>query len=65
MVETRDVEVCHRVQNESNNHLPRRTIVRFAKRRFAEDLLSNRNINLTLVFNKLGFPSSTQISLND
>ena len=33
-------------------------------RRFAEDLLSKRNISSTLDFNKLRFPSGTQIYFN-
>ena len=62
MVEVRDIEGCHRLfQKESNNQLPKRTIVRFFNRRFAEDLLSKRNISSTLDFNKQGFPRDTQI----
>ena len=62
MVEVRDIEACHRLfQKESNNQLPKRTIVRFVNRRFAEDLLSKRNISSTLDFNKQAFPRDTQI----
>ena len=33
MVEVRDIEACHRLfQKESNNHLSKRTIVRFVNR---------------------------------
>ena len=56
MVETRDMASCHRLfQKESSNQLSKRTFVRFVRRRFAEDLLSNWNINLTLDFNKLRY----------
>ena len=62
MVEVRDIEGCHRLfQKESNNQLPKRTIVRFFNRRFAEDLLLKRNISSKLDFNKQGFPGDTQI----
>ena len=57
MVEVRKIEVCHRLfQKESNNQLPKRTIVRFVNRPCAEDLLSKRNISSMLDFNKLGVP---------
>ena len=47
----------HRLfQKESNNQLPKRTIVMFVNRRFAEYLLSKRYISSTLDFNKLRFP---------
>ena len=46
MKEVTDIEACHRLfQKESNNQLPKRTIVRFVNRRFAEDLLSKRSID--------------------
>ena len=65
MIEFKDIEACHRlIQKESNNQLPKRTIVRFVNRQFAEDLLSKRNISSTLGLNKLGFPRSTQIYFN-
>ena len=65
MIEFKDIEACHRlIQKESNNQLPKRTIVRFVNRRFAEDLLSKRNISSTLDLNKLGFPRGTQIYFN-
>ena len=65
MIEVRDIEACHRLfQKESNNQLPKRTIVRLVNRRFAEDLLSKRNINSTLDLNKLGFQRGTQIYFN-
>ena len=65
MVEIRDIEACHRLfQKESNNQLPNRTIVRFANRRFAEDLLPKRNISSKLESKKLGFPRGTQIYSN-
>ena len=65
MVKVRDIEACHRLfQKESNNQLPKRTIVRFVNRQFAEDLLSKQTISSTLDFNKLGFPSGTQIYFN-
>ena len=62
MIEVRVIEACHRLfQKESNNQLPKRTIVRFVNRRFAEDLLSKQNTSSTLDLNKLGFPGATQI----
>ena len=62
MVEVKGIEACQRLfQKESNNQLPKRTIVRFVNRQFAEDLLSKPNISSTLYFNKLGFPWGTQI----
>ena len=65
MIQAGDIEACHRLfQKESNNQLPKRTIVRFVNRRFAEDLLSKRNISSTLDLNKLGFPRGTQIYFN-
>ena len=65
MVEVRDIETCHRLfLKESNSQLPKRTVVRFLKRRFAENLLSKRNIISMLDFNKLGFPRGTQIYFN-
>ena len=46
MKEVTDIKACHRLfQKESNNQLPKRTIVRFVNRRFAEDLLSKRSID--------------------
>ena len=65
MVEVKGIETCQRLfQKESNNQLPKRTILRFVNRQFAEDLLSKRNISSTLYFNKLGFPWGTQIYFN-
>ena len=65
MIEVRGIEACHRLfQKESNKQLPKKTILRFVNRRFAEDLLSKRNISSTLDFNKLGFPRGTQICFN-
>ena len=65
MVEVRNIEACHRLfQKESNNQLPKRNIVKFVNRRFAEDLLSKQNISSTLDFNKLGFPRDSQIYFN-
>ena len=62
MIQAGDIEACHRLfQKESNNQLPKRTIVRFVNRRFAEDLLSKQNTSSTLDLNKLGFPGATQI----
>ena len=62
MIEVRGIEACHRLfQKESNNQLPKKTIARFANRRFVEGLLSKRNISSTLDMNKLGFPRGTQI----
>ena len=56
LVEVRDTEACCKLfQKESNNHLPKRTIVRFVNWRFAEDLQSKQNISSMLDFNKLGF----------
>ena len=64
-MEVRDIEACHRLfQKESSNQLPKRTIARFVNRRFAENLLSKRNISSTLDFDKLGFPRGTQIYFN-
>ena len=61
-IEVREIEVCHIMfQKESNSQLPKRTIVRFVNKRFAEDLLSQRNISSTLDLNELGFPMVTQI----
>ena len=59
MVEVRDIEAYRLFQKESNNQLSKRTIVKFVNRRFAEDLLSKRNISSTLNFNKLGCPKDT------
>ena len=62
MIQAGDIEACHRLfQKESNNQLPKKTIARFANRRFVEGLLSKRNISSTLDMNKLGFPRGTQI----
>ena len=59
-IEVREIEVCHILfQKESNNRLPKRTIVRFVNKRFAEDHLSQRNISSTLDLNELGFPMGT------
>ena len=65
IVEVRDTEACQRLfQKESNNQLQKRTIARSINRRFAKDLLFKRNISSTLDFNKLEFPSCTQIYFN-
>ena len=65
MVEVRGIEACQRLfQKESNNQLPKGTIVRFINRQTAEDLVSKQNISSTLYFNKLGFPRGTQIYFN-
>ena len=65
MVEVRDIEACHKLfQIESNNQLPKTTIVKFVNRRFVKDLLSKQNISSTLDFSKLGFPRGTQIYFN-
>ena len=61
-IEVRDTESCHRLfQKETNNQLPKRTIVRFVNRQFAQDFLFEQNISSTLGFNKLGFSRGTQI----
>ena len=44
--------------------MPKRAIARFFNRRYAEDLLSERNIGSTLDLNKLGFTRDTQIYFN-
>ena len=65
MVQVRDIEAFYKLfQKKNNNQLHKRTIVRFVNRRFAEDLLSKRNISLTLDLNKLRFPRGTQIYFN-
>ena len=65
MIEVRDIEACNRLfEKESNNQLLKRTIARFANRRFAEDLLSKRNISSTLDLNKLEFQRGNQIYFN-
>ena len=65
MIEVRDIEACNRLfEKESNNQLLKRTIARFVNRRFAEDLLSKRNISSTLDLNKLGFLKDIKIYFN-
>ena len=62
MIEVRNIEACHRLfQKEGYNHLLKRTILRFVNRRFAEDLLSKRNISSTLDLNNLEFQRGNQI----
>ena len=65
MVDVRDTEACHWLfQKESNNQLPKRTIIRFVNRRFPEDRLSKQDISSKLDFNKVGFPRGNQIYFN-
>ena len=62
MVEVRDIEACHRsFQKESNYQLPKRSIVSFVNRQFAQDLPSKQNISSTLDFNRRGFARGTQL----
>ena len=62
MEEVRDILACHRLfRKESNNQLPKRTIVTFVNRGFTEDLMSKRSISSALGFNKLGSPRDTQV----
>ena len=62
MEEVRDILAYHRLfRKESNNQLPKRTIVTFVNRGFTEDLMSKRSISSALGFNKLGSPRDTQV----
>ena len=62
MVEVWDIEACHRpFQKEGNYQLPKRSIVSFINRQFAQDLPSKQNLSSTLDFNRLGFARVTQL----
>ena len=62
-VSTNDVEACHRLKGNGSD--PKRVIVRFTNRKYAEKLVNVRKETENIDLERLGFPSETKIYINE